>query len=423
MFSRWWAKLRRLFGSRKPLAAPVPPPPPPPPPPTSSILANTAIPVITGAAIVGQTLFCSTGTWSGSPASFSFAWFNDDGAIEGIGDTYTVQDAQVGKSIRCEVTAVNGLGVSAPVSSVATSAVADVNLASAITSVTRTSTSGTIPMTADIAFASNVYEGYTLRRTVWTDSGLSALKGEGVHLLTNADLQAGATIDWSSDGGPTIAATDWVQYTVQTTTPNGIYKSFTYGTAISPTDAVTAMTWNSLDKTSTVTLTNANMTATGSGAADNQFVRANRGISSGKKYWEVSIDAATGLHLSVSDTSAPSSLLWTRAAYGGADTPDAADYENNGFIFYNGTENSGHTSFANGQRFQVALDATNKKVWFGINNTWQNGDPAAGTGGTAMASILTPIFPSAQFHFGGSATLKPAATDWTYSAPTGFSAP
>jgi PKD repeat protein len=74
--------------------------------------ADTALPVVSGSAQVGQTLSCSTGTWSGSaPQTYSYQWLRDGGAIPGAtNSTYAVQSADQGHSIACIVTSTNGGG-------------------------------------------------------------------------------------------------------------------------------------------------------------------------------------------------------------------------------------------------------------------------------------------------------------------------
>ncbi|MCI0601130.1 MAG: hypothetical protein L0Y60_16760 [Beijerinckiaceae bacterium] len=70
-------------------------------------LANTVPPGISGAANVGQTLTASTGSWSSTPASFTYQWKRDGVNIAGatVG-TYVVQGADVGHLITVVVTAI-----------------------------------------------------------------------------------------------------------------------------------------------------------------------------------------------------------------------------------------------------------------------------------------------------------------------------
>jgi hypothetical protein len=87
--------------------------------------ANTAPPTISGTATEGQTLTANPGTWTGTqPITFTYRWRRCDTAGNKCGNigganktTYTLQKADVGKTIRIEVTARNSDG-----STVATSA-------------------------------------------------------------------------------------------------------------------------------------------------------------------------------------------------------------------------------------------------------------------------------------------------------------
>ncbi len=73
--------------------------------------ANTGAPALTGTAVVGNVLTCSTGSWANNPISLAYKWLRNGVAIAGqIANTYTVQGADAGKGIACEVTASNGAG-------------------------------------------------------------------------------------------------------------------------------------------------------------------------------------------------------------------------------------------------------------------------------------------------------------------------
>jgi hypothetical protein len=88
---------------------------------------NTAPPLIGGTPEVGQTLTCSTGTWTGKPApeSYKFVWIRNDGRTgeevitSATSDEYSATSNDSGKTLSCEVTAKNtegkGSSLSAPV--------------------------------------------------------------------------------------------------------------------------------------------------------------------------------------------------------------------------------------------------------------------------------------------------------------------
>jgi hypothetical protein len=69
--------------------------------------ANTAYPQISGTPNVGQTLSCSTGTWSGDPPlTYAYAWRRNGVLIEGAtASAYLLVAADVNQTVQCEVTA------------------------------------------------------------------------------------------------------------------------------------------------------------------------------------------------------------------------------------------------------------------------------------------------------------------------------
>lgn len=72
---------------------------------------NTVAPVITGATRDTQVLTVSNGTWSNNPTSYSYQWIR--GTSTNIGtntNTYTCVTADIGSTIKCTVTATNGVG-------------------------------------------------------------------------------------------------------------------------------------------------------------------------------------------------------------------------------------------------------------------------------------------------------------------------
>ena len=104
----------------------------------AAVPGNTVLPAISGTAKDGQTLTSTTGTWSGSPTSYTRAWQRCDSAgancvvISGAtATTYLATSADVGKTIRVKVTATNssGSGNAASAASAVVTAAAPVNTA------------------------------------------------------------------------------------------------------------------------------------------------------------------------------------------------------------------------------------------------------------------------------------------------------
>lgn len=73
---------------------------------------NTVAPALSGTAQEGQTLTCSTGTWTGTPIiTYTYQWKRNGSDIgSATNSTYTLVTADVGQSIKCTVTATNGAG-------------------------------------------------------------------------------------------------------------------------------------------------------------------------------------------------------------------------------------------------------------------------------------------------------------------------
>jgi hypothetical protein len=79
---------------------------------------NTVAPVASGMLAAGQTLLCTSGSWTGTPSpTFTYAWLHDGVPIVGAtGRTYVVQAADQGNGLTCKVTATNKSGSVAAVS-------------------------------------------------------------------------------------------------------------------------------------------------------------------------------------------------------------------------------------------------------------------------------------------------------------------
>src|ERR1700722_6490198 len=111
----------------------------------SSAPANIAHPVISGSAIVGQTLSAATGTWTGSPTSYSYQWLTCASSIctpilGGTSQSFVVGTGDVGLSLEVSVTALNSSG-----SASSTSSQSGVVQSTTTTTTTSTTTTTTVP--------------------------------------------------------------------------------------------------------------------------------------------------------------------------------------------------------------------------------------------------------------------------------------
>ena len=195
-------------------------------------------------------------------------------------------------------------------------------------------------------------------------------------------------------------------------------------------------TFNVLNNNST--LTNGNLTAATDGAQ--KFGSSSTlGVSSGKFYWEMKVNAT---------------YLYTGVDYDPAEALRNNDpirshgwcYNADGSVYNNGSGSSFGNTFTTGDIIGVALDATNSKLYFSKNGVWQNsGVPTSGSTGTGAVSITanetyfavmgdggSSVSSGASANFGngyfGTTAISSEGTNasgigkFEYDVPTGFTA-
>jgi hypothetical protein len=105
---RVWVTATNANGSRNALSAATAP--------VVDLPATIDAPVITGKPAVGETLATTTGTWTQSPTSYSYAWKVCDASgvtcttVAGDAQTYVVAPGDVGSRLVAVVTARNAAG-------------------------------------------------------------------------------------------------------------------------------------------------------------------------------------------------------------------------------------------------------------------------------------------------------------------------
>jgi glycosyl hydrolase family 26 len=162
----------------------------PAPAPVVSAPVNSALPVVSGSAVAGQTLTVSVGSWSGSPTSYAYQWRRCDssgGACSNVSGassaSYALGSGDVGSTLRAAVTASNS-GGSATAVSAQTALVA--------TAPTSTSTSS-LPASffSGPAGTSNVVPASGALLGLWTDGTYTTLPTS----LASRETQLGRKLD------------------------------------------------------------------------------------------------------------------------------------------------------------------------------------------------------------------------------------
>ena len=177
-----------------------------------------------------------------------------------------------------------------------------------------------------------------------------------------------------------------------------------------------SITWNPDDKSSTLVLSNGNLSVLQTASNVWEAVRSTTSKSSGKWYWETTIDVASGPDTFVGIGTASEILDYpgiTSAGYG--------YYGSNGDK-YNGGATSYGVSYTAGDVIGVALDLDNGKIWWSKNGAWQaGGNPAAGTGEAYSGITGTYYAMDAWYNINNESTANFGGSAFSYIAPAGFS--
>jgi hypothetical protein len=157
----------------------------------SIIPANTVAPVVSGTATVGQTLSCTTGTWSGLPSpTFTYQWQRAGSNIgSATSSTYVLVAADAGNAIRCVVTGTNTVGSTSANSNATAAVAATVPGAPTIGTATAvTYSSATVSYTAPASNGGATITLYTATSSPGGITGTLATAGSGT--ITISGLSA-----------------------------------------------------------------------------------------------------------------------------------------------------------------------------------------------------------------------------------------
>ena len=124
---------------------------------TATAPVNTVAPVISGTAVVGQTLSSTTGTWTGAPTpTYTYQWKrNGSNIASATSSTYTLVQADATFAITCAVKATNAAGSAEATSNSLTILDADANAFLAAAVITNTTQVNAVnQLTVDLKNAS-----------------------------------------------------------------------------------------------------------------------------------------------------------------------------------------------------------------------------------------------------------------------------
>jgi hypothetical protein len=188
--------------------------------------------------------------------------------------------------------------------------------------------------------------------------------------------------------------------------------------------AATTTTWNPSDKDTDIALTNGNLTAT-SLSISRSAVRTIASASSGKVYWEISVndvDLGGGQAIGIAN-----STFAVEATQLGEDGNSIGLYGDGGVQYAGAALGANVDPFTTGDVVSVALDIGNGKIWFRVNagnwNANASANPATNTGGKTV-SVTGALYAAVSLRFFGVGSSSRMTGNfgptYTQSVPSGF---
>ena len=170
-------------------------------------------------------------------------------------------------------------------------------------------------------------------------------------------------------------------------------------------------TWNPLDKSSKISLSNSNLTAsrTGSGIG---IVRANKSKSTGKWYWEVKLDTASDQFIGIAKSGHGLNRVLGSPSSGWSMVMD------DGVKFHTGNQGYYGTTGNNGDVVGVALDMDAKTIKFYKKNAGQTNCTDLGVAFTGVSGPVFPAWGSQYLTTKGTANF--GATPFACPVPAGY---
>jgi len=293
------------------------------------------------------------------------------------------------------------------------------------TTTTSTSTSTSTSMSTSTTTTSTSTSTSTSSSTSTTTTSTSTSTSTSMSTSTTTTSTSTTTISTSTSTSTTTTSTSTSTSTsssTSTTTTSTSTSTSTSTLTSTTTSSGIVCTWNPNDKHVDLTLSNGNLTIDDDGSDAQKAVRATVSFSSGKLYWEFTVNNMPANSLCAG---------WCDAGHP-LTTHIGINSSGNGWgvhIFtgrlYHNTSNRIVEALVGGTGdiYMFVLDLTNGNLWVGKNGTWaESGDPANGTGyqWSGVSGTLYPAMSTYENTHQGTANF--GASAFTYTVPSGFSA-
>jgi hypothetical protein len=199
-------------------------------------------------------------------------------------------------------------------------------------------------------------------------------------------------------------------------------RGFGHGNRLTKSATTVVATSNQLDTTinpEDYTYSNLNKTIKNKSGTTNQSALSVSSVSTGKIYWEVTVDTTAG-----SSAAGIAGTGLNTATFPGGQAQGAEAI--NG-VFWTNNVNTTAPTFTTGARLAFAFDCSTKTLWIGTVSagviTWfGGGNPATATGGKSCSTLTAPfraLVVAAALN--DQMTICLSAADQTATPPSGFS--
>ena len=179
------------------------------------------------------------------------------------------------------------------------------------------------------------------------------------------------------------------------------------------------VTWSDEERQQYILLSDDGLRATVEEDSVNDTVLATAYTSTGRWYWEVTLESLNeSSYNSVGVCAQGQSLEVSPSSYGGV------GYEHNGSITYENWDRFGGVQYGAGDTVGVILDAGLKRVWFILHGQLiGGGDPSSGTGGVPLAEEVERWAPCLNLSRSYVYKANFGQAQWVYGQPEGFTIP